>query len=52
MVNIICDICKKRPADKHFKVKKKVRTFPYAKREWVQIDVCEDCYQKLLASKN
>lgn len=52
MVNVICDICKKRPADKNFKVKKKIRNFPYSKREWVQIDVCEDCYQKLLASKN
>lgn len=54
MLKTICDICEVRPADEHFKVKKEIETakidlgFIFPEREWVSIDVCEDCYRKLL----
>lgn len=56
MVKIVCDICKKRPADNHFKVKKEIETaefdmgFVFPKWEWLRIDICKDCYRKLLTS--
>ena len=53
MQKVICDICEKKAADKHFKVKKEIEAanfdmgFVFPKREWVHIDICEDCYEKL-----
>ena len=53
MQKVICDICEKKAADKHFKVKKEIETanfdmgFVFPKREWVRIDICEYCYEKL-----
>ena len=53
MQKVICDICEKKYADKRFKVKKEIETanfdmgFVFPKREWVHIDICEDCYEKL-----
>ncbi len=49
----ICDICKKAPADNRFKVKKEMEMasfdggFVFPTKEWVNIDICKDCYQKL-----
>ena len=54
MNKIICDICEERVADEHFRVQKQIKTvgfFDYGlvfpKNEWVPIDICEECYQKL-----
>ena len=53
MQKVICDICKKEAADKRFKVKKEIETanydmgFVFPKREWIHIDICEYCYEKL-----
>lgn len=44
---------KKEAADKRFKVKKEIETanydmgFVFPKREWIHIDICEYCYEKL-----
>lgn len=55
MLKVICDICEIRPADNHFKVKKEIETacifdtgIILPKKEWVNVDICKDCYQKLL----
>lgn len=54
MVKTICDICERKAASERFKVKKEMITTKidmgsvFQKREWVPIDICEDCYQKLL----
>ena len=51
----ICGICKKAPADNHFKIKKETEItcfdcgFVFPKKEWVNIDICKNCYKKLLA---
>ena len=48
MQKVICDICEKKAADKHFKVKKEIETanfdmgFVFPKREWVHIDIKDD----------
>lgn len=55
MIKVVCDICGTRPADNRFKVKKEIATafidaglaFPI--KEWVDIDICEECYQKLFS---
>ena len=53
MQKVLCDICKKEAADKRFKVKKEIETanydmgFVFPKREWIHIDICEYCYEKL-----
>ena len=52
----ICDICKKAPADNRFKVKKEMETtsfdgiFVFPTKEWVNIDICKNCYRKLFTS--
>ena len=49
MKRIVCDICKERNADIHFKVKqlKAVYSGDVSNRRWVRIDVCPVCYDKL-----
>lgn len=57
MLKVICDICETRAADSHFKVKKEIETaamdhgFVFPKKEWVNVDICKDCYQKLLSTR-
>lgn len=54
MLKAICDICGIGPADNHFKVKKEIETafidmgIVFPKKEWVNVDICKECYQKLL----
>ena len=54
MLKAICDICGIRPADNHFKVKKEIETafidmgIVFPKKEWVNVDICKECYQKLV----
>ena len=52
MKKIVCDICKERSADEHFKVKqmKEVRGIGWYTYRWVEIDICSVCYKKLLDS--
>lgn len=44
----LCDICERNDADKSFKVKKKYRDYSgIGKPKWSDIDICEECYEKL-----
>lgn len=53
MQKIVCDICKKNEASEKFKVKKEMTTnYEFHTRGYVKIDICENCYHKLLNSKN
>lgn len=51
MIKCLCDICKENEANKKFKVKQKKRMFRngYFWHGWDRIDVCEDCYFKLIS---
>jgi len=46
MIQCVCDICGKEPASKRFKVKELGRFLDGNK--WVKIDICSNCYHKLL----
>lgn len=50
MIKCLCDICKKNEANKHFKVKQKERrwTNGYYWTKYAKIDICENCYDKLI----
>lgn len=41
MKTVICDICKKREAERCFKVK-------YKLRGWHRIDICKTCMRRLM----
>lgn len=53
MLKVVCDICGIRSADNRFKVKKEIEIaffdngIVFPKKEWVNIDICKECYQKL-----
>lgn len=50
MYKCLCDICERNDADKNFKIKKKFFHRDYSgfnKPEWKDIDICEECYEKL-----
>ncbi len=50
MIKCLCDICKKNEANKHFKVKRKERRWRngYYWTKYAKIDICENCYDKLI----
>lgn len=53
MKKCVCDMCKTNDANHRFKVKKLksvVRSDLHVMR-WVQIDICDCCYNKLLRAK-
>lgn len=58
MQKCICDICDKNIADKKYKIKQEKELahfeygFAFPRTEWVEIDICEKCYKKLVAVKN
>lgn len=57
MNKCICDICNQNIADSRFRVKmkKEIADYEYGhvfpKWEWVDIDICKDCYSKFLKLK-
>ncbi|MFR8012074.1 MAG: hypothetical protein ACLU8W_09990 [Clostridia bacterium] len=51
MIKCVCDICRKNEADEHFKVKKLVPTLLTELGvfdTWERIDICQECYNKLI----
>ena len=55
MKTVICDICGKRKADRHFKVKEQkayasVDEFGFIHRMlcWTRIDICKACYEAFI----
>lgn len=57
MNKIICDMCKSKEADNHFKVKKYKCFAKFEDKivmpdwRWERIDVCTECYNKLISVK-
>lgn len=53
----ICDVCRVREADEHFKVKQFTAYddfslgFSVPFYRWTRIDICRSCYEKLISSK-
>lgn len=48
MKKITCDICNNNPADNRFKVKmEKLVNSGFSRYEYVPIDICKECYDKL-----
>ena len=48
MKKIVCDVCNSNPADNRFKVKmEKLIQSGFSKYEYVPIDICKECYDKL-----
>lgn len=43
MKKMICDCCEMKEANVTFKVQKMDTRF----KKWQEIDICDDCYQKL-----
>ena len=58
MRKIICDICKKNGASRIYKVKQKILVSCWGyervicKLNWTRIDMCKECYDKLLKGDN
>lgn len=55
MNKVICDICGKREADRHFKVKEQkayasVDEYGFVHRTlcWTRIDICKTCYEAFI----
>lgn len=50
MKKLICDICKEQEASKHFKVKEQKEVYKNGSvtYNWVNINVCLNCYNKLI----
>jgi hypothetical protein len=42
MNKCICDFCKTKGADRRYKVRRTYITFPFTKKE--KVDICDDCY--------
>ena len=51
MLKTICDICKTNEAHKKFKVKHYIRPWRRANGRWERIDICTECYNKLMSIK-
>lgn len=58
MKTVICDICKKREADRNFKVKEQkayasMDEYGFIHRTlcWTRIDVCEKCYRAFIEQR-
>lgn len=50
MNKCICDICGVNEADNHFKVKQlDVIDLGEYSRRWIPIDICKECYTKLIS---
>ncbi len=50
MYKCVCDVCRSNEANQHFKIKKLcgVFRFPREVSEWVELDICEQCYEKFI----
>ena len=53
MKKCLCDICCKREANRHFKVKRLQPTIRGGLHvmAWERIDICDSCYHMLLNAK-
>lgn len=51
MTKCVCDICKENEPNKKFKVKQNKHMWRngYYWSGWGRIDICEDCYLKLIS---
>lgn len=47
MKTYICDLCRQRIADRHYKFPS-IILYPRTRLGWVQFDVCEHCYEETL----
>lgn len=54
MIKRVCDICGKREGDFRFRVQREIEVlkhsmfgFPIPSKEWVDIDICRTCYNKI-----
>lgn len=55
----ICDICDKREANNKFRIQQEKEVvsystfgFPIPKMEWVEIDICDECFEKMKTIKD
>lgn len=55
----ICDICERNEADNRFRIQQEKETadcstfgFLIPKMEWVEIDICNECFEKMNTIKN
>ena len=55
----ICDICDKNEANNSFRIQQEKEvasfsTFGFAipKKEWVEIDICDECFEKMMTVKH
>lgn len=47
MKTCICDLCRQRVADRHYKFLS-IILYPRTNLGWVRLDVCESCYEETL----
>lgn len=55
----ICDICEKNEASNRFRIQQEKEVvdhstfgFPIPKMEWVEIDICDECFEKMNTIKD
>lgn len=55
----ICDICDKNEANNSFRIQQEKEVanfstfgFPIPKMEWVEIDICDECFEKMKTIKD
>lgn len=55
----ICDICEKNEANNSFRIQQEKEVanystfgFPIPKIEWVEIDICDECFEKMKTIKD
>lgn len=55
----ICDICEKNEANNSFRIQQEKEVasfstfgFPVPKMEWVEIDICDECFEKMKTIKD
>jgi hypothetical protein len=54
----ICDICDKKEANNSFRIQQEKEVASYSlgflipKKEWVEIDICDECFEKMKTIKD
>ena len=54
----ICDICDKKEANNTFRIQQEKEVASYSlgfiipKKEWVEIDICDECFEKMKTVKD
>lgn len=51
MLKRVCDICKEKEPCEAYRVKKRNYIFNFIAKDWREIDICEECYEKLFGKR-